>query len=169
MAGRPQRRTRREAAGEIVPRGNGSWPAFERANQAALRHGAYSPRAFAPRAAELEHQIYEDASWLGPSDTVAVSLLCRTVSRIELADAAIQQVDESAAMPLSPYMGEARESLDRLRRDLRSWINLAARLCAELGLTAASRARLGLDVARTRDTLADLSAKGREIREGREG
>ncbi len=168
MADRPKRRAH-EAAGEIVPRGNGSWPAFEKGNGAALRHGAYSPGAFAPRAAELERQIYEDASWLGPSDAVAVSLLCRTVSRIELADAAVQQVDESAALPLSPYMGDSREALDRLRRDLRSWINLAAKLCAELGLTAASRARLGLDVARTQDTLADLAAKGREIRARREG
>jgi hypothetical protein len=140
---------------------------FDSGNGAALRHGCYSPKALAPRAAEIEEQVYASAAWLGPSDTIAVSLLARTVARVELADAAIHQVDERAGSPLTPYVTEKREALDRLRRDMRSWINLATKLAAELGLTAASRARLGLDVARTRDTLADLTAKGREIREGR--
>jgi hypothetical protein len=141
---------------------------FERDNGAAITHGAYSARALAPRAAEIEEQIYASAPWLGPSDAIAVSLLSRTVARVELADAAVQQVDERASSPLTPYLTEKGEALDRLRRDMRSWINLATKLAAELGLTAASRARLGLDVARTRDTLADLAAKGREIRERRE-
>jgi len=139
---------------------------FAPGNLAALRHGCYSPRSFAPRAEEIAAEIYEGAPWLGPSDSVTVTLLARTLARVERADAALQRADEMSESPLSPYLVEGSAGgLDRLRRDLRSWVMSAARQAAELGLSAASRARLGVDVARARSlTLAEMHAEA--AREG---
>lgn len=45
--------------------GDRAWPPFEPGNQAALRHGASSPRRVAPIAAELADAIVEAAPWCG--------------------------------------------------------------------------------------------------------
>jgi hypothetical protein len=71
------------------------------------------------------------------------------LARIELAAAAIDRVDEaSAGRELGAYAGtDASQGLQRLRWDLRRWMDSAARYATTLGLTRLSRGRLGLDVA----------------------
>jgi hypothetical protein len=108
-----------------------------------------------PRAEELVGQIEAMCPWLLPSDRPMVSVLAITLARIERGSAALAEVDEAAQSDLASYIAESGGlAFDRLRRDVRSWINLSLKISGELGLTAASRSRLGLDQARTRRALS---------------
>jgi hypothetical protein len=128
---------------------------FSEGNDIATRHGAYSSSLkLVPRAHELADEIRATLPGVfGPADEIAIGLLATALCRIELAVAAIEQIDDKAATPLSPYLAESRDALGRLRADLRGWISQAMKIAAELGMTPSSRARLGLDVAMTRKTL----------------
>jgi hypothetical protein len=79
-------------------------------------------------------------------------LFATALVRIENASNAMALVDESAT-PLGPYLGGGKNGddlgpgLQRLREDLRRWVETARRLANDLGLTPTSRAKLGLDIA----------------------
>ena len=70
----------------------------------------------------------------------------------------METVDEPPPRPVLLGGGKEGEDLgpglQRLREDLRRWINTARGLAADLGLTPTSRARLGLDIAATARTLS---------------
>ena len=128
---------------------------FERGNGLALRHGAYSMLTQAPRAGEIADELREIVPTYSPADEPAVRLLALMLGRIELASAALDQLDETADAA----------KLQRLRQDALGWVNAARRLMNDLGMTPTSRARLGLDLVRTEDTLVQLAAEGRLVRE----
>lgn len=159
-------RRRRESAGPApgVPARGYSWPPFEKGNTLQLRHGAYSTLHLAPRAGELADELRAVVPAFSPADEPMVRLLAVTLARIERAAVAIDKVDDAAeGNELSTYLGSSADALRRLREDLRGWINTARRLANDLGMTPTSRARLGLDVARTEETLASyLERRGRE-------
>lgn len=122
-------------------------PPFERDNTAALKSGAYVATW------RLSEEVEEKSAWLReiapvftPADEPVVTLFAVTLCRIEKATVALDDADAA--------------SLETLRRDLRSWIGLARRLASDLGMTPASRARLGLDLALTQRalTVVDLHA-----------
>jgi transcriptional regulator with XRE-family HTH domain len=124
---------------------------FGEGNELALKHGAYSSLKLGPRVAELADEIREVAPVYSPADEAIVRLLATTLSRIERASVAIDVVDDKAAgKELAAYTGLSADSLQRLRSDLRGWINTARRLANDLGMTPTSRARLGLDIVRGR-------------------
>jgi hypothetical protein len=95
----------------------------------------------------------------------AVQLLSLTLTRVTKATAALDTLDEAmAGRELGSYTVEDAAKFQRLREDLRGWVNSASRLLDALGMTPTARARLGLDVARTEDTLAGIEAEGRRLR-----
>jgi hypothetical protein len=119
-------------------------------------HGAKSrPHilAKAPRTLELADAIREVVPIYDPADEFTVHALSVVLVRVERATAALEQLDadldERGEGPLASYAGEG-EKFDSLRKDLRSWISVAERYFAALGMSPGSRARLGLDIARAR-------------------
>jgi hypothetical protein len=79
--------------------------------------------------------------------------------RVERAAAAIAQVDEAATEPLGSYVGDAGETVERLRRDLRSWTNSARGYFSELGLSPAALARISRDSGVGRATRAQAAIR----------
>jgi hypothetical protein len=89
-----------------------------------------------------------------PADEAMVRLLALVLARIERAVAALDRLDDaSEGSELKLYLGDSAQSFQRLREDCRGWVNTARRLSNDLGLSPTSRAKLGLDVARTGDAL----------------
>lgn len=85
-----------------------------------------------------------------------MQLLGLALTRIKKVAAALDALD-----PLT----EARQ-LQRLREDMRGWVNAATRLLDALGMTPTSRARLGLDLVRTQESVVvalQREARDREI------
>lgn len=180
MAGRPKRRALREA-GELVAverdrhgpgctckrcvglRGAVDGVPFEPGNSAAVTHGAYSTLLIGPRATEIADGLREIVPVSSPSDEPTIRLLAQTLARVERASAALDAADSTfGARPLGAYLIEDAVKLQRLREDLRGWINTASRLANDLGLTPTSRARLGLDIAATRRTLSLIEVYAEE-------
>jgi hypothetical protein len=147
---------------------------FEPGHDLSTTHGAYSNGlALTERAAEIADGVRRVMPHYAPADEGMVRLLAISEVRIEKATAAINRADDAAAgNELTGYVGDGGITLERLRTDLRAWINLARRLRNDLALGTAARGRLGLDVAlaqRASDQALDrLGAEGRRIRESRE-
>jgi hypothetical protein len=114
---------------------------FQPGHTLSLKHGARSVVALGPRVDELAGDLCPLVPAYTASDEPAVRLLAMTLARLERAEAALEQA--------------APDELGRLRQDALGWANAARRLLNDLGMTPTSRARLGLDVARTQDVLGD--------------
>jgi hypothetical protein len=113
---------------------------FEPGNQVAARHGAYaSELKLAPRAAEHVASIRALMPFYSEADELPIRGLAIVLVRVERAEAAL----EAAA-------DDGHADLQWLRDDLRRWLGLKLRYEEALGMPAAARGRLGLDVARTR-------------------
>jgi hypothetical protein len=144
---------------------------FKPGNEASVTHGAGLAAlklASEPETAALEEAIWAAMPLHSPADGTTVALLALTLRRVQRAVAAIEHADSlSLRNPLAPYLVENRESLSRLREDLRGWVSLAARLAGSLGLNPSARAKLGLDIAQTRRTMSLLEFY-REPGEGEE-
>jgi hypothetical protein len=128
---------------------------FQPGNTLAERHGAYASPA------RLSVETYALAAELAPlvpayseSDSVATELLALTLRRIARAEPAVVAAEDAGEI----------ETSERLRREQRSWVNSATRLLDLLAMVPASRARLGLDVARARAEVEGLADAGRRIR-----
>jgi hypothetical protein len=106
------------------------------------------------RALEIAHALRPTLPLYSAADEPTLTLYAVTLARIELASAALDEIDQtSAGGPLGPYLVEQAEKFARLRDDLRGWVNTARRLGNDLGLSPTSRARLGLDLAATQRIL----------------
>lgn len=120
---------------------------FERGNELAVTHGAHVSRARLsrdPATLEMAAELWESLPVCSPADRVAVELLAVTLQRVKRAVAAIEEADGwTESSPLASYVTESADSLSRLRQDLRSWISLARKLGADLGLNPSARASLG--------------------------
>jgi hypothetical protein len=108
-----------------------------------------------------------------PAFVPVVDLYAITSVRIERAQAALAKLDEvTGDDPLAPFISESAPRLDRLREDLRRWLDLAARLLVQLGLTPASAAALGADVVQIEkyrsEQLVRLQEAGRAAFEARD-
>lgn len=146
--------------GRWVPAFPGQRPPFAEGNELAVQHGAYSTLHLAPRAAELAAELRAVVPAYSPADEPMVRMLAIVLARVERATAALEKVDDAAeGNEVGVYLGDGAESMRRLREDSRGWINTARRLANDLGLTPTSRARLGLDIARTGDVLAEYLAE----------
>jgi hypothetical protein len=125
----------------------GQRPPFEGGNALALQHGAYSRVQLSAAAEELLPWLRSIAPAATDADEPVLAQLAIAMVRSAFADAALAQVEEAAAdAPLSAYLGDRRESLQRLRQDSRAWTSQVARFGEMLGMTARSRAQLGLAI-----------------------
>jgi hypothetical protein len=141
--------TRGQASG--LPARGYSWPAFERGNSAAVKHGAYAVVQLAPRAAEFAEDVRARMPLYSPADEGAVQHYAMLRARLERASQALEAADEaSAGDPQSSYLEGSSERIDRLARlrdDARRWHRLVLAYERELGLTPLARSRLGLNIA----------------------
>jgi hypothetical protein len=108
--------------------------------------------AKAERTIELADAIRAVVPVYDPADEFTVEALAVLLVRIERAEAALSQVEAEADAddPAVLYRGDCAAWVENLRKDLRSWLSVAERYLAALGMSPGSRARLGLDIARAR-------------------
>ena len=131
-------------AGHGGPARGYKWPPFQEGNTAAERHGAYaSPARLGPETDALAAELAPLVPVRSESDSVAIDLLALTLRRVARAEPVVAAAEDAGDL----------ERAKALRSDQRAWVNSATRLIELLGMTPTSRARLGLDVARTEDAL----------------
>jgi hypothetical protein len=127
-----------ERADYRPPRGY-SWAPFEDGNEAGVRHGAFSERKVRPLAEAFAAALSELVPLGNPSDSPAVSLLATVFARLELASRWLDEQENS----LVDGDGHPWPVLRHVAR----WERQAGLLCAQLGLTLAARAEIGLNLA----------------------
>lgn len=141
--------------GEWKPVFEGQRPPFEQGHSIRETHGAYlSPAKLSDETQALAAELAPLVPGYSANDSVATELLALALRRIARAEPAIAAVEERGEL----------DAGERLRREQRSWLNSATRLLDLLGMVPASRAKLGLDVARMRSELDGLADAGRAIR-----
>jgi hypothetical protein len=150
-------RVRVDDDGYRPPRGY-SWQPFQPGNEVRKVHGAYSP--VRKLAEDEDVKAAADALLeLAPVTTEAdgpMAVLCAiALERVARARAGVRDLEERGE-PVPPALAS----------DFRGWLRDAARLLDSLAMSPVSRARLGLDVARTGQavTLLDLVAQQEERR-----
>lgn len=125
---------------------------FPAGHQVGLRHGAYAPLRISARATE----IAEALAVLAPDvPGVVLQVMATTLVRVEVAQAACDEVDAAVAKggsALAAYLGSGAPPLERLRADLRGWTNVASRFFEQLGMTEMAAARIS-------EALADRSTR----------
>jgi hypothetical protein len=125
---------------------------FQPGHTLTLKHGAYANVAISPRAEELAEVIRFSAPWLEPADDLAVRALGVVLARVERAEDALTAAEQDDENDL--------DVLSRFQHNLRGWLSVAERYFSALGLTPASRARLGVNVAMARRlTVVELHAQ----------
>lgn len=114
---------------------------FPPGNDLAVKHGAYATLKLSPRAKEIATMLADATPGVSPA---ALEVFGTILARIEAADQAIADAD---ARDLTV---EAALPLERLRQDLRGWVNVALRYFESLGMTPMASARIS-------ESLADRS------------
>ena len=131
----------------------------------ARRHGGYSTvtaERLAPRTREifdalaLDAPLRDQGGELPAADAGIVTLLAQALCRLEDVTGYIEETGW-----LDQKTGEPRTAVLEIERRLQS---MAAGLMDKLGMTPASRARLGLDLARTIDAAKVMSEPDPEKR-----
>jgi hypothetical protein len=138
-------------------------PPFQPGHELSLVHGASSPTKIRARA-ELVHQgLLEAAPWLdAPHFLPSVSLYLRSAARSSLLDEYIERVAAEKGIEHVPA---------RTLEQATAASNRAFKQAEALGITPAGFNKLKLlaaGAAGAEQSLADLAAKGREIRQRRE-
>lgn len=142
---------------------------FEPGNQVSVGHGRPPVHggqsrahviARSARAAEIIEEIESVLPVLDEADRFAVLDLAIARVRAERYRDAIIEAEEDAASPLAGFTGSIGELIERLDAAHKRWMSVVERYESNLGLTTASRARLGLDLARARRlSVVDLHAQ----------
>ena len=152
----------------LPPRGvTRTRPPFEPGNSLALKHGAFSPRAVAQRAAQVRELLQEVAPDLAqPIFEDAIMRYCEAEARSRMLAEHIAAVVDAEGVPsVPPYLWEQASKAT----------TVAAKIGADCGLDAAGLARISRDLGfakTTRRLLAQndgprLGEKGRALRLGR--
>ncbi len=133
---------------------------FQPKNVAALRHGSYSRTKLAPRAEQLCDEYMALIPFGSEADRPIVSLLAMAMAQAERAGLVltIEQAESSRT-------GVPSDRLDRLSADMRGWINTAARLLDQIGMSPTSRARLAGDLAGVERALTAQSLREKYVAE----
>jgi hypothetical protein len=142
-----------------VPRGEHLVPA-PLGNQLAVTHGCYSVLRLRGRAEKIRGEIEPLLPLPSPADGPMLDVFAFLLAQVERASMVLgaAQLEEGEAIADGRRVPkELRMDLARLAADARGWANSAARLADQLGLTPTSRARLGLDVVRTRTAVEELN------------
>lgn len=114
-------------------------------NASRLQHGAYATVKLGPRVEEIADAVRDDVPTYRPADEIMLRLLALCLARLEAAEEAVV-----ASKP---------DEVARLIADMRSWVGKCRQILNDLGMSPASRARLGVDVtmARRLATLTELA------------
>lgn len=147
----PDPRSGVDEVGRWAPAFEGQRPPFTPGHDVSLRHGAYADLRLGDRVAELADELRPLVPAGRPADEVALRLLALCLARIEAAHAALEKAKPA--------------ELATLESDARGWTNTARRLLSDLGMTPTARARLGLDVARTAQSVTAVSLAAEAERE----
>jgi len=148
----PDPRSGLDERGEWTPAFEGQRPPFEPGHELSVRHGAYSELRLGKRVDELVPDLREQVVGYRSSDEVMVRLLAVSLARAEAHAAALEAASEPSV-------------LKELDVQLHRWVNRAAALCVQLGMSSMARGRLGVDVAVARRvaSLTSMAAdQGRE-------
>lgn len=149
-------RSRKGVGGPRTPEGRARALAnLRQFRQAHDRHGVYAIDMAQPATRELADriiQVLEGQDLLRPADRVTVNLLAVTLRRIQQAE---EFLDRNGLVNSKGRVRPVAELLVKLLREAREY-------AAQLGMTPAARARLGLDTARTFDLAAALAEGARE-------
>ncbi|GAA2548140.1 hypothetical protein [Pseudonocardia hydrocarbonoxydans] len=135
-----------------------SWPPFEPGNEAALRHGAYSPRRVDPLAAELAAGALDDpdlAHLTAPGYRPAVWAWARAEAQVQLLAEHVERIGLDFG---DHAVSAAHTALDRAERR-------AERSRRALGLDPLARARLGRDHAAARVDVVEVLTRMAEQRD----
>lgn len=138
-----------------------SWPPFQAGNEAAVTHGAYTPKKVNPRANEIVADLLTHGPdyLANPSFRPTLWLLAQTLSRIELIQEWLDAQGGEFAEDKKGRIQIASERLTRLTR-------LAADLAGKLGGDPLTQAKIQKDLAQGRAaTIGPLLAEGRRLRE----
>jgi hypothetical protein len=121
-------------------------PAFEAGNVVARTHGGRAaPWRYAERAADIADELRPCVPNVSAADETTLGLLAMQLARLE-------------AMDMWLETNGVFDSRSRVRPVVRLMLqteNSAAKLADSLGLNPRSRASLGLDIASTREALAE--------------
>jgi hypothetical protein len=134
------------------------WDPFEPGNEAAVKHGARSPRKVAPIAERLRHELATSAPWTtGAAFAAVVHSWSQAEARCELLRNYLDEVglldDEGEPRPALKALNEAERAADRARQQL----GLSPSAWASLYRTLT----VGPDG--STDSLAALRATGRQM------
>lgn len=105
-------------------------------NARAATHHAYSARALAPRVGELTDELRSVVPNCQPADEPTIKLLALMLAKVEAISA---WIDERGL-----FRNEAKGELWPVLAAQSKWVNTAARLADQLGLTPTARVRLGV-------------------------
>jgi hypothetical protein len=111
---------------------------FERGNDLALKHGAYSRLRLTEPAGETADVVRELVPIANDADEPMIQAFGYVLEQLRAAGKALEQASENGR----------RDKLLRLSQDAQGWANVALRFAQALGLTPVARAGLGLDLAR---------------------
>ena len=146
------------------PERDGAAPAFERGNEAALKHGANSAARIAEMSREFGELLLDVCPWLDrPEYSYALVRYLRAVSVEDTLQKYVDAICRDPAKGPGKVSPKVWEQLTAARR-------LAARLGTDLGLDPIGFAKLkGLSAGAESAvlTLGELAERGRAIREGR--
>jgi hypothetical protein len=139
-------------------------PPFEPGNVVGVRHGSYLPEAMISReerTQQLAQMIMDTQPVRHAGDVDSIQRLAVCLRRVERGLVALEACEErlAEAVARGDYDAALDDLAERLQRHLRAWLKMAADAQADLGRTPTSRARLGLDVIRTQQALADYLAE----------
>ena len=139
---------------------------FQPGHTLSLKHGARSVLQNRRRAEEIRERLVEDAPLVAPADgaifDVAANLLAHSERALAVLESA-QREELAAIRAGTPLKPDQRQNLARLSQDTRGWLNSAMRALDRLGMSPLSRAQLGLDVARARESIVvTLQREARE-------
>jgi hypothetical protein len=129
-------------------------------NARAVKHGATAVLALAPRSAQIAEGLRPLVPLCSEADEPAIRVLAGVLARIETANVFL---DEHGL-----FRPGKDKQLQPVAERIASWENSAARMMDQLGLTPTSRAKLGVDLTRQRDAIAEAIAQQREAREREE-
>jgi len=139
---------------EVRPARGYSWPPFQPGHELSLKHGAYSPARYQPRAREVEAQLRATVTWWTPADAPTIGAYCTALAQVELLEAYLADLGGSAG-GLVDAEGEVRSAATFLLRCQARVDSLGSKL----GMDPLSRARLGRDVAAGQVDMAKLMAE----------
>lgn len=136
----------------------GTWPSFTEGNGAALTHGAHSSRVIAPVAAELEQALEEMVVGTpagAPAFAAARGALALKLARLaKVREHLDTQHDGSPLDAAGDPLAAARLEAELVRSIERS--------LGDLGLTPASAAKLGVNLAQSESMVQRIQREARE-------